>query len=187
MDCAKFVGILLAAGEGTRFGGNKLEAMFGDAMLGMHAARTLAEIGCSHLFAVHDPVNARLAAALAAEGFTLIDNAAPEAGLSHSLSLAVDAAFATDAAALLICLADMPFVTVMHLMASIEMGDHHVVTSAVGDVRMPPALFPRDRWSILAAATGDAGARSLLREAITIQGSRAMLADVDTRADLDRL
>jgi molybdenum cofactor cytidylyltransferase len=186
MACARVVGVLLAAGRGTRFGGNKLEAMLGDTMLGVHAARTLVEVGCRHLVAVHDPAHAALAAALLAEGFTLIDNDATAAGLSQSLALGANAALMTDADALLVCLADMPFVSVEHLHALINTPGSGVVASAIGKTRMPPALFPRAVWSALSTMTGDSGARVLLRDAIAIQGTPEMLADIDTREDLNR-
>jgi molybdenum cofactor cytidylyltransferase len=186
MGCAKVAGVLLAAGRGTRFGGNKLEAMLGGRMLGLHAAQTLAELGCGYRFAVHDPRNAALATALSGEGFALIDNQTPEAGLSHSLALAARAAQATAAELLLVCLADMPFVTADHLRAVIDAGVDNVVTSAVGDAHMPPALFPRNLWATLAELTGDQGARALLRGAIAVGGTAAILADIDTRADLNR-
>jgi molybdenum cofactor cytidylyltransferase len=178
--------VLLAAGRGSRFGGNKLEAMLGDTMLGLHAARTLARMNCGHLFAVHNPAHARLAAVLSTEGFTLIDNIAPDAGLSHSLALAANAALATDADVLMVCLADMPFVTTKHLHAMIDAAGDHVIASAISDVRMPPALFPRALWPALATSTGDMGARTFLRDATTIQGTSEMLTDIDTRADLNR-
>lgn len=185
MDCAKVAAVLLAAGRGSRFGGNKLEALLGDTMLGLHAARTLAGMGCGHLFAVHDPGHRALATALRANGYTLIGNEVPDAGLSHSLSLAAGAALVTDADALLICLADMPFVTAGHLQNLIAQGANQVIASTVGDVRMPPALFPRSFWPMLATLSGDAGGRTLLRDAVTVQGSPEMLADIDTRADLN--
>ncbi len=178
--------VLLAAGRGTRFGGNKLEAMLGDRMLGLYAAHTLSELGCGQLFAVHDPAHAALATALNAEGFTLIDNHDADKGLSHSLVLAANAAVTTNADAMLVCLADMPYVTVDHLHALISAGGDHAVTSAVGNARMPPALFPRALWPILTALTGEEGARPLLRDATIIQGTPEMLADIDTRADLNR-
>jgi molybdenum cofactor cytidylyltransferase len=185
MDCGKVAGILLAAGRGTRFGGNKLEAMLGDAMLGVHAARTLAGMGCGHLFAVHDPAHAALAKAFGALGFTFIDNDDPAAGLSHSLSLAAKAALTTDADGLLVCLADMPFVTTDHLRILIDASSDRIIASAIGDTRTPPALFPRALWPTLAALTGETGARAFLRDAIAIQGSTEMLADIDTPADLN--
>ena len=181
----KVAAVLLAAGRGTRFGGNKLEAMLGDTMLGLHAARTLAEMQFGSLFAVHDPAHTALATALIDHGFTLIDNDDPSAGLSHSLALAADAALTTDADALLICLGDMPHVTRAHLWALIDTGGENVVASAIGDTRLPPALFPRSRWATLMTLSGDAGARILLRDAIAVQGSPEMLADIDSRADLN--
>jgi molybdenum cofactor cytidylyltransferase len=178
--------VLLAAGRGTRFGGNKLEAMLGDAMLGLHAARTLAAMDFGALFAVHNPSHTKLAAALRAEGLTLIDNTDPDAGLSHSLALAANVALTTDADAMLICLADMPFITTDHLRTLIGVGGVQVIASAIGDARMPPALFPRAFWPMLVTLSGDTGARTILRGAITVPGAPDMLADIDTRADLNR-
>ena len=186
MACANVAAVLLAAGRGTRFGGNKLEAMLGDKMLGLHAARTLSGLGCGHLFAVHDPARTALASALLAEGFTLIDNNTPEAGLSRSLSLAANAVLATDADALLICLADMPLVTAAHLHALVEKHGDRVVVSAIGDTRLPPALFPRAFLPMLANLAGDQGARRLLGDALAVYGTAEMLADIDTRDDLNR-
>ncbi len=186
MKPLKIAAVLLAAGRGTRFGGNKLEAMLGNTMLGLHVARTLAAMRCGHLFAVHDPAHAKLADALSLAGFTLINNDNPDAGLSHSLVLAANAALGTEADALLICLADMPFVTTEHLHALLDAASNHAIASAVGDVRMPPALFPRASWPTLTSLTGDTGARTLLHDAIAIQGTAEMLADIDTRADIYR-
>jgi molybdenum cofactor cytidylyltransferase len=186
MACANVAAALLAAGAGTRFGGNKLEAMLGDEMLGLHAARTLVGLGCGHRFAIHDPAHGAFAHALNDLGFTCIDNVAPEKGLSHSLALAANAALDTDATHMLVCLADMPFVTAQHLAALMGRRGDQIIASAIGDVRLPPALFPRACWPDLIELTGDAGARPLLRDAIAIQGSSDMLADIDTRADLHR-
>ena len=185
MRSVNIAAVLLAAGLGTRFGGNKLEAMLGEIMLGLHAARTLAAMQFGHLFAVHDPAHARLATALRDEGFTLIGNDDPDAGLSHSLALAANAVSTTGADAMLVCLADMPFVTRNHLSRLIE-SDGEIVASAIGDTRMPPALFPRAYWPALATFTGDSGARDLLRNAVSIQGTPEILADIDTRTDLNR-
>ncbi len=191
MDCADprfsdLAGVLLAAGRGRRFGGNKLEAMFEGKMLGMHAAATLARVGCGWLFAVHDPAHAGLAAALDAQGFALIANDDADRDLSHSLALAIGAARATEATALLVCLGDMPFVTAAHLCAVIAAGKDRVVASALGDTRMPPALLPRSCWPALATQTGDIGARTLSGDATLVRASAALLADIDTQADLAR-
>ena len=183
--------ILLAAGRGTRFGGNKLEAMLGDTMLGVHAARTLAGTGCGPLFAVHNPAHAALAAALIGEGFTLLTNENVDAGLSHSLALAAKAALTTDAGALLICLADMPLVTRDHLSALLAAhrthSDRIIASQADGQAdgtRSPPAIFPRAVWGMLASLGGDAGARGLLKDALCVNAPASLLVDVDTPAAL---
>lgn len=187
MACVNIAGALLAAGAGTRLGGNKLEAVFGDDMLGMHAARTLAAANCRHLFAVHDPANQLLARALRNAGFVLIDNKDARAGMAHSLALAAAAALEAEADALLICLADMPFVTTAHLARLIAAGSDHAIVSTNGATRMPPAIVPRAMLGRLTARAGDHGARDLLRDAATIAAPAALLADIDTPADmLDR-
>lgn len=179
--------VLLAAGRGTRFGGNKLEAMLGDTMLGLRAARTLAGMECGALFAIHNPAHVKLAAALTAEGFTLIGNQNAGAGLSHSLALAAKAALTTDAAALLICLADMPLLTPDHLSALVAA--HHanpdsIIASQADGIRSPPAIFPRAMWSLLALLDGDAGARGLLKDALCVDAPAHVLVDIDTPAAL---
>ena len=179
--------VLLAAGRGTRFGGNKLEAMLGDTMLGLHAARTLVGTGCGPLFAVHNPAHAALAAALIGEGFTLLTNENVDAGQSHSLALAAKAALTTDAGALLICLADMPLVTRDHLSALCVA--HHanpdrIIASQADEIRSPPAIFPRAMWGMLASLDGDAGARGLLKDALCVNAPAPLLVDVDTPAAL---
>jgi molybdenum cofactor cytidylyltransferase len=87
---------------------------------------------------------------------------------------------------MLVCLADMPFVTAAHLAILIDAGGSQIIASAVGETRMPPALFPRGVWPTLATLSGDDGARALLRDATIIQGTPEMLVDIDTRADLNR-
>ena len=180
--CADIAGVLLAAGRGTRFGGNKLEAMLGDKMLGLHAAQTLAGLGCGHLFAVHDPAHVVLASDLRKEGYALIDNEDPAAGQAHSLILAVERAMNSDAAAIMVCLGDMPFITAAHL-ATIYAAHcaqpDRVVASAMGPTASPPALFPRSTWPELLSLRGDAGARSLLKQAIHITATAKELTDID--------
>jgi len=188
MDCARVVGILLAAGAGSRFGGNKLEAMFGDRMLGTYAAATMATLGLARSIAIHDPAHVALAHALAGLGFTLIANTDPTAGLSRSLRLATHAATATQADAMLVCLADMPFVTTDHMCTLIDTADaNHVVATAAGDIRMPPAVFPRALWPALANMTGDSGARALLADAKAVSSPPEHCVDIDTMADLERM
>ena len=186
MACAKIAAVLLAAGAGRRFGGNKLEADFCGAMLGEYAARTVAKLKFGRIFAVHNPSNVRLAASLQALGFDLIANSAPVLGLSHSLKLAVHAVEKTDADAMLIALADMPFVDEPQLQALVAAHRQHpkrCIAATSGAEATPPAVFPRLFWPDLKSVTGDQGARPLLRDAFLVGTDIKKLRDIDTIED----
>ena len=189
-DCADIAVALLAAGAGTRFGGNKLEARMARRMLGEHAAQAIVATGVDARFAVHDPAHGLLAAALEAMRFTLIANPDPARGLSHSLRLAVAAVQATEAQALMIVLGDMPRIDAAHLTAIMAAHAEHpdrIIASCAAGARTPPALFPRAHWSALRDAQGDSGARALLATAITVETTADRLVDVDTATDLNRI
>jgi molybdenum cofactor cytidylyltransferase len=114
MDFADIAVAVLAAGQGRRFGSDKLLVDLNGLPLGLHIGRTLAPIGFGWLFAV-TPKNTRIATHYAELGFAPIANDEPEKGQAHSLHLAVGAALATPAKALLVTLADMPFVSADHI------------------------------------------------------------------------
>jgi molybdenum cofactor cytidylyltransferase len=188
MASARIIGILLAAGSGSRFGGKKLDALLGGMMIGEHAARALAACRCGWFAAVCGDDNSALAGMLDQLGFVTIVNANPEAGLSHSLVLGARQASQCDADAMLVCLGDMPFVTSDHLdrlIAAFASADGQAcITSQYGQTRTPPAIFPKSRFPELMALAGDQGARLLLRDAIGVATDPLLLADIDTQDDL---
>jgi CTP:molybdopterin cytidylyltransferase MocA len=188
MAAARIVGALLAAGSGSRFGGNKLEAMLAGTMIGEHAAHALAGCGCDWNVAICRPDAAGLGTALDALGFLRIVNDTPEAGLSHSLGLAAQYAIRCGAEGVLVCLGDMPFVTTAHLEQLLCAFDatnrESCVASLHGAIRMSPAIIPASLFAALATLSGDQGARALLRDAICVATDPALLADIDTRPDL---
>jgi molybdenum cofactor cytidylyltransferase len=175
---------LLAAGQGRRFGGDKLSAELDGAPLGLRTAGVLADIGFGHMFAVCK--DAGLTSDLTGLGFHVLYNGMPDLGQSHSLHIAARAAQQTPAEALLICLADMPFVSADHIETIIaKMAGHDRIIAAYNGTRaMPPALFPRSRWPQLLDTKGDTGARSLLVDALHIKAPPETLIDIDTAPDL---
>lgn len=191
MACADILGVLLAAGAGQRFGGNKLEAMLEGTMLGLHAARTLQSITApGWRIAVHDPAHIALALALTGQGYALVANDRIHEGLSHSLRLALDAAVKIDAAAVLICLGDMPRISAGHLdrlVAAHLANPGRIIASVAIGVRSPPAILPRAAWPRVRAMTGDRGARTLLTDAICVEVAASALIDIDHVGDLERL
>jgi len=181
MECADIAVAVLAAGQSRRFGSDKLMADLGGIPLGTHIARTLASMGFGWRFAVCQK-GAALARNFEDLNFEVIENAAPATGQAHSLHIAVGAAERTAAKALLVTLADMPFVSQSHLLAIA--GGAGLTASSNGRVSMPPALFPRAFWPALRTAEGDQGARILLRETRLILAPSEEPRDIDLADDL---
>ncbi len=191
MACARIIGVLLAAGAGSRFGGDKLEALLGGMMIGEHSARALAACRCDWHVAVCGEDDSPLVSMLELLSFERIANPSPNVGLSHSLALGARHAMLCEADAMLVCLGDMPFVTTAHLerlIAAFGSADGKAcIASQDRQIRMPPAIFPKSRFPELLALTGDQGARLLLRDAIGVPTDPLLLADIDTPGDLAAL
>lgn len=191
MACARIIGVLLAAGAGSRFGGDKLEAFLGGMMIGEHSARALAACQCNWHVAVCGDGDSPLVSMFERLGFARIVNVRPEAGLAHSLSLGARQAMDREAEAMLVCLGDMPFVTTAHLDRLItafgSAEGQACIASQNDQIRMPPAIFPKSRFPELLALTGDRGARLLLRDAIGVPTDPLLLGDIDTPGDLAAL
>ncbi len=181
---AKQVAIaVLAAGNARRFGSDKLMADLDGAPLGLRAARTLASMDAAAHFAVCQP-KAVISSLYAGAGYAVVENSNVNLGLSGSLHLAVAAVAKTQAHALLIALADMPFIMAAHIDALIQACDGDILASSDGNQPMPPAIFPRSSWPFLLETKGDAGARQILAPARTIAAPIGSLRDIDTPDDL---
>ena len=173
---------VLAAGQGRRFGSDKLMANLDGTPMGYHIAQTLKQTPFGWRFAVCSK-GAALVQHFSTAGFQVIVNESPETGQAHSLHLAVEAAEATGARALLVVLADMPFVTTCHIEKLLEAGEGIIASTFCGSP-MPPALFPRHVWPELLKTSGDAGARGLLQTALLVAAPQSELRDIDVPADL---
>lgn len=185
--------ILLAAGVGSRFGGDKLSATLPDGTpMAVASAQALIAAGCDVLAVVRD-VTAESALLLATEpGVRVLVCPESAGGLGHSLAFGVR--HSADADGWLVALADMPFIrpeTVIRVVSALEQGST-LVAPALADRRGHPMGFGRAWRGRLLALTGDSGARSLLAEqagAITMiqTDDQGVLLDVDRPADLIRL
>jgi molybdenum cofactor cytidylyltransferase len=173
--------VLLAAGRGERFGGDKLAWPFRGRPLGEHAAAMLAAIPFAARIAVTGPSSLDLAAL----GFDC-RRAPADAPMSVSLKTGIAAAAKTDCDACLIALADMPLVPPAHIGALLAAHAGALTATLSGDIRMVPALIARSLFPSIAALTGDQGARALLREAPGVEAPPAWLVDIDTPADAAR-
>ncbi len=175
--------ILLAAGASRRFGSrDKLAEPLGDLPLGLHAATMLDALP----FAAKIAVTRAGGPDFASAGFTPVVNPDPDAGQSGSIRLGLAEALRAEPRAVLVALADMPFVTVAHVEALLACLDewHPVVGSTDAVQAGPPVIFGASQFARLRSLTGDAGARALLGDAALIAAPAAELADIDTPDDL---
>jgi molybdenum cofactor cytidylyltransferase len=185
MDCGNLALAILAAGRGSRFGGRKLEAKIDNQLIGTITAARLGGLNFGVRFVVADPTHHELIDAFVGLDFTLVANDQSAAGLSHSVSLAVQAVQNTKMQALLICLADMPNVSLEHIAAMVAAlgSETRVISSSLEGTPMPPALFPRAQWPRLEILSGGEGAKPLLADAILIEADAWSMADIDTPED----
>jgi len=175
--------VLLAAGRGARFGGGKLAATLSGRPLVHHAAATLAALPFARRFVVRGPDTP----ALDDFGFAAVELDPPGAPMSRSIAMGVAAARAADVSAVVVALADMPFVPVSHIRALLTAFDGDRITSWSGGRSLPPAVFGRDRFEDLLRLDGDRGAHGLLSDAPRIGLAMGDALDIDTPEDLDRV
>jgi CTP:molybdopterin cytidylyltransferase MocA len=182
-------GVLLAAGEGSRFGQPK-------ALVELDG-RTLAERGADLLRAGGaDPVLVVTGAAeIQLDGTQTVHNPEWRTGMGSSLRAALQALTSTGVGAAVVALADQPLVgpqAVSRLIATYRDGASVAVATYDGQPRNP-VLLAREHWpQVIALATGDTGARPFLRahpDLVTPVecGDTGRPDDIDTPADLARI
>ncbi len=184
------VGVLLAAGRGERFGGDKLLAPLRDGNpVGLAAARRLVAV-LPESIAVVRPEDRVLKQALQAVPIRLVENPDPEAGMGDSLALAVRAS--ADAGGWLIALGDMPWIqpeTLQALVTRLRSGASLVAPFHQGR-RGHPVGFSAEWGGRLSRLSGDEGARRLLSAEVDRLeripcGDPGVLRDVDHQNDLE--
>ena len=169
---------VLAAGLGTRFGGNKLEATCADKPLGRWAIEVAEAAGLGPGMIVTGPGGVSFA-----EGWTKLVNPAPDEGLGSSLALAARLALMSGEEPLLVLLADMPLVSAQYVRELAEQDAPAATRYPKGHAGVP-ALLDRSLMELAAQLTGDHGAGPLLRDATLLEPPLGMLRDVDTPEDL---
>lgn len=178
--------ILLAAGRSRRFGsGDKLLAPLCGKPLILHAAAAIARLDCNCRIAVC--ANEAVAELLSSRGYCIVSAEGTDAPMSRSLAAGIAEASALGAAAALVCLGDMPFITAAHLDALLRRRRDTlapVMASSNGKTPMPPAIFDRSCFAALTTLHGDRGAREMLAGAQCVEAPRGTLRDIDTEADL---
>jgi nicotine blue oxidoreductase len=190
-------GVLLAAGEGSRFGRPKALVEFDGLTLAQRGVDLLRAGGADPILVVTGAVPVQLS------GTHPVDNPDWRTGMGSSLRAALQALGADPdepaqlgegVGAVVVALADQPLVgaeAVARLIAAYRAGAAVAVAAYDGRPRNP-VLLAREHWpEVIALATGDQGARAFLRarpDLVTLVecADTGRPDDIDTPADLDR-
>ena len=182
--------VIMPAGSGLRFGGNKLARELDGKPLYQRALEAVPDHVFQTVVAVtqYDAV-----AALAAEkGFQWVRNRHPDWGVSHTIQLGLAAV--GDCGGVLFMTADQPFLTaetVARLAAAFLETPDQIVAAASRGKRGNPCLFPANLFPELLKLEGDVGGSRVIRahpDRLRLMEVPAIqLADADTPEALEQL
>jgi molybdenum cofactor cytidylyltransferase len=179
--------VLLAAGSGSRFGGDShklLADMNGkpliqwavENILGAEFEDTYVVVGGTDMLEVLP------------DAVVIVENHSWSDGQALSLQTGIAAAAADGHTTVVVGLGDQPLVPASAWRAVAD-SEGPIVTASFGGDRSPPVKLDEQVWQLL-PLEGDEGARSLLRsrpELVTEIACEGSPFDVDTLADLERV
>jgi molybdenum cofactor cytidylyltransferase len=182
--------ILLAAGSGSRFGGDKMLAPLTDGTpIGVASWRNLVSAIADTVAVVRSGDEA-LRSALHAVGANVIECTDAQDGMSRSLIAGLQAT--PNNSGWVIVLGDMPFIkpeTIRKVADAIERGEL-IAIPTYKDKRGHPVGLSAGLYEELMAITGDEGAREVVRRhakeccLIACDDDPGILRDIDTPDDL---
>lgn len=184
------VGVLLAAGQGTRFGGNKLlHPLDGGTPLAVAAARSLHAVLDTCIAVVADSASGA-AQRLAQEGLQVVVNPHARDGIGSSIACAVS--HSRDASGWVIALADMPWIpgTIIQAVVTGLQRGADIIAPVYRNQRGHPVGFSRRHIQALVELHGDEGARHIIAahsdrvELIEVQ-EEGVIVDIDRRGGKD--
>lgn len=184
-------GVVLAAGSSTRMGRNKLVLDLGAETVIRRAVRAAGDGGLDPVVVVLGHEAERVRSELSGLSFVPVVNPDHARGVGTSLVAGV-AQVPISAAALVVILADMPFVTASMIGAVVERyraTGAPVVVSRYGEVEAPPTLFDRSLFAELLSISGERCARQIARrhahEAAAVTWPAHTLRDLDVAGDYE--
>ena len=182
--------LVMAAGSGRRFGGNKLAAELDGKTL---IRRTLEAVPGARFSAVTVVSQYEDIEELAGQfGFAAIHNDRPDLGLSHTIRLGTEAMRTCDG--ILYMVADQPKLRQETVARIVEVFFQHpdrIVGAGHEGRRGNPNLFPAKFFGELMAITGDHGGSSVIRAhedaLLLVETDAEELFDCDTQEALESL
>jgi len=183
--------ILLAAGRGTRFGGEpKLLAQVGDKALVRHAAEAAVNSTAHPVIVVTGHRAEEVRSALLGLPVHIVHNALFAQGLSTSLRAGFSA-LPSSARAAIVVLGDMPFVTAGLIDDLVtgwrDGGEPAALVPTLNGRRGNPVVISRELQAMIEGLSGDAGAGPILRGRPDVlewpTNDPAVLQDIDTKEE----
>jgi molybdenum cofactor cytidylyltransferase len=178
-------GVLLAAGAGTRFGGDKLRASLRGRPLLELALEPALEADLDEVIVV---TGAEELDELIPDGVTVLRNERWEDGQATSLGVALDWCQRRGHGAAVVGLGDQPGLTPTAWQTVAEWPDGPIVVATYGRRRGHPVRLDAPVWSLL-PTEGDEGARALMSrrpELVVEVACDGTPGDIDTKEDLRR-
>jgi len=183
--------VVLAAGSSTRMGQNKLLLELDGEALVRRAVRAAVEGGVDRVVVVVGHDEERVRAQLVGLPCAVVVNPDHARGVGTSVHAGVRCA-SGEADAVVIMLADMPFVDAAMVSALVERyraTAAPLVVSHYGDVQAPPTLYDRSLFGELLSIDDERCAKQVVRRhqggAQVVSWPPGALQDVDVPADYD--
>jgi molybdenum cofactor cytidylyltransferase len=170
--------ILLASGNGRRFGSNKLLHIMSDGrpMISSVIDAARAQVNCRKILVTQYEELASLSA-----DFDIVMNRNPELGISHSMQLGISAA--GDANAYVFCVCDQPGIrasTISKLIESFKNSSHGIVSLSWQGHMFNPKIFSSIYRDELLSVSGDTGGRQI----ISAHMNDLLLVEADSEAEV---
>jgi len=182
-------GLLLAAGTSSRFGGVKQLAELDGKALVERASKMLERSSVDEVVVVLGHAAPEVRNRLGDSRVRVVLNPEFKRGLSSSLKLGVRSLDGRSDA-VVVCLADQPFVTselVDRLIAKFSQTGADAIASVSGELVSPPVLLSRNLYGQVAELEGDKGAKAIVmgqEDFEKVEVEKETLLDIDTEAQL---
>ncbi|MCU7554036.1 nucleotidyltransferase family protein [Alteromonas sp. ASW11-19] len=184
--------LVLAGGQSARYGGNKLLSPHpeGQTLLGSVVA-ACAPLSALPVTVVTGAWHTDIAQAFADSGINLVENSNWAQGMGSSLALGVTTCITQyQPSHLLVVLGDLAAISqqsLRRLTEAARRSPQSLVVSEWEGRQGVPAIFPQCWFTTLTQLTGDEGARSAIRQSITVTPeSVAAVAHPEAARDIDK-
>jgi CTP:molybdopterin cytidylyltransferase MocA len=184
--------IMLASGRSRRFGWrDKLLQDVGGRPLLEHAATTLSGLGALCSIAVCASDHPRVGEILQ-DRFVIAVNKHSKEGMGRSIATGMDVALQFKPDAVVVAMADMPFVEpwiITDVVQQLGAEGANIAHAGVHPGARPPSAFDRSTFDVLRSLRGDDGARKVMQmtqfRAVGVAAPAPILVDVDTPEQLE--